>query len=139
MNPNIEVINNKLWAVDFYHLKYIQELSSFNDDSPDALDKVASLSSDGVIVLNKNHEIYPTLKLIFPKIMKMTDSELFGSANYMKDINRDGYDRVYKFILDAEVKRRVLEKEFKQQSNDKPILKRILKFIGFNSKERGGI
>lgn len=55
----------------------------------------------------------------------------------MKDKNRDGYDRVYKYCLNAELKRRMVKKQFNEQSKDKPIFKRILNFIGYNSKERG--
>lgn len=128
MNPNIEQISPKLWGVNYYHLQYIKELS-YNDPSPDAMEKPASLSIDGVIVLNKSHEIYPTLKKFFPRVMKHTDDELVGQINYMKDKNRDGYDTVFKFCLDAEAKRRMLEKQFKEQAKGEPILKRILKFL----------
>lgn len=134
MNQNIEIINNGLWAVNYNHFKFIKDIS-YHDHSPDALDKPASLSNDGVIILNKGHEMYSTLKKFFPRVMICTDDELLGKINYMKDKNRDGYDRVFKFCLDAEAKRRMIERKFKEESQGKPILKRILNFIGF--KERG--
>lgn len=134
MNPNIEVINKNLWGVNYYHLQYIKELT-YHDTSPDAMEKAASLTSDGIIVLNKSHEIYPTLKQFFPKIMENTDEELLNKIEIMKDKDRDGYDRVYKFCLDAEAKRRMLEKEFQKQNKGKPLIRKILNFLRFNNKK----
>lgn len=135
LNGNVEIINENLWAVNFHHLRYIKDLP-YTCNDPDSLDKVASLTDNGIIVLNKSHEIYPTLKQLFPRLMQNTDEELLMKINYMKDKNRDGYDRVYKYCLNAELKRRMVKKQFNEQSKDKPIFKRILNFIGFNSKER---
>lgn len=136
MNPNIEVINKNLWGVNYYHLQFIKELT-YHDTSPDAMEKAASLTSDGVIVLNKSHELYDTFKKLFQRVMERTDEQLLGQIEYMKDKNRDGYDRVYKFILDAEAKRRMVERQYKEQAKGKPVIKRILNYFGFDSKERG--
>lgn len=129
MNQNIEVINPHLWAVNYNHLRFIKEFANLNY-SPDALNEPAFLSQDGIIVLNKSHEIYPTLKQFLPKIMKNTDEELQNKIKIMKDKDRDGYDKVYKFCLNAEAKRRMLEKEFRKQNKGKPLIKKILNFIG---------
>ncbi|WP_096230491.1 hypothetical protein [Thermoanaerobacterium sp. RBIITD] len=137
MNKNIEIINENLWAVNFHHLRYIKDLP-YTCNDPDSLDKVASLTDNGIIVLNKSHEIYPTLKQLFPRLMQNTDKELLMKIDYMQDKNRDGYDRVYKYCLNAVLKRRMVKKQFNEQSKEKPIFKQILNFIGFNSKERGG-
>jgi hypothetical protein len=134
MNKNIEVINPYLWGVNYHHLKFIKELT-YQDNSPGALEKPASLTNDGIIVLNKSHEMYPTLKQFFPKIMESTDEELLYKIKYMKDKDRDGYDRVYKYCLDAEAKRRFLEKEFQKQNKGKPLIRKILNFLRLNNKK----
>lgn len=134
-NPNIEVINDHLWAVNFYYVRYIDDLTYHCDDH-DALDKPASITNDGVIILNKSHEIYPILKNLISRIMESTDYELMGKLDYMKDKDRDGYDRFYKLVLETEVKRRSVEKQHKGQLKGKSPLKRLLNFIGLNSKER---
>jgi hypothetical protein len=135
LNQNIEIINPHLWAVNYHHLQYINDLT-YHDKSNDALYKPLSISNDGVIVLNKSHEIYSTLKQMFLREMEKTDEELLYLINYMKEKDRDGYDRVFKHILDAEAKRRVVERQFNEQSKGKPIIERMLNLIGFNSKER---
>jgi len=133
MNKNIEVINSHLWAVNYYNLQYIKDITYY-DNSPDALNKIASLTSDGIIVLNKDHELWFALKQILLRLMQDDDEGLIAKINYMQDKNSDGYDRFYKFSLNAELKRREIEKEFKQ-SNKKSKIKVILDSIGFSSKE----
>lgn len=135
MNQNIEVINPHLWAVNYHHLQYIKDIDYLCGD-PDAMDKEVSIKNDGVIVLNKIHEMYPTLKQFMPKIMANTDAELLRKSHYMKDKDRDDYDRVYKFCLDAEAKRRLVKKQYNEQPKEIPIIKKIVNLIGFNSKER---
>ena len=135
MNKNIEVINPYLWGVNYHYLKFMKEFANHNISFEALNDEPAFLSHDGIIVLNKSHEIYPTLKQFFPKIMENTDEELLNKIEIMKDKDRDGYDRVYKFCLDAEAKRRMLEKEFQKQNKGKPLIRKILNFLRFNNKK----
>lgn len=125
MNQNIEVINPGLWAVNFQYLPYIADIKYHSSD-PDALEKPASIKDDGCIVLNKSHELYPTLKLFMPNIMANTDDELSTKVSSMKNMNRDGYDQVYRYCLELEQKRRLT----KRQSKERPIIKKIVNFIG---------
>lgn len=134
MNQNIERINPNLWAVNYHHLEFMKDIT-YQDTSPDAMDKPASLSNDGILVLNKGHELYPTLKLFIPKLMESNDVELLNKIRFMKDKDRDGYDRVYKFCLEAEARRRLIEKEFQEQNKEKPVIKRMLNFLGFSNKK----
>lgn len=129
MNQNIEVINPGLWAVNYHYLRYIRDIDYLCFD-PDAMDKAAAVSNEGIIILNKNHELYRTLKQFTQKIMENTDDELAMKISSMKDKNRDGYDRLYKFCLELEARRRMVKKQYDQQVKEVPIIKKIVSFIG---------
>ena len=126
MNKNIEVINENLWGVNFQHLHLIQEL-----EYSGSVDEAASITNDGIIVVNAGHESYITLKYFFLRMMKKTDQELIQHEQYMKDKDRDGYDRIFKYCVDAEIKRRQVAKGSKKRSRDQPLIKRILNLIKF--------
>lgn len=126
MNKNIEVINENLWGVNFHHLHMIQDL-----EYSGSVDEAASLTNDGIIVLNAGHELYQTFKLCFQRMMAKTDKDLDEYKQYMKDKNRDGYDIAFKYCVDAEIKRRQIAKKSKKRSRDQPLIKRILNLIKF--------
>lgn len=130
MNPNIEVINENLWAVNFYHLQYIPELDY--EGSLDDLDsKIASYTNDGKTVLNKHHEIYPTLKWLVPRLMENNDRELEKKISEMKSKTRDSYEKLYLFALELETNRRTISKEY-VKGQMKPF--NINKFSNFERK-----
>jgi len=119
MNQNIQVINENLWAVNFYYLQYIPELD-YKGTKEDLDLKVTSYTNDGKIVLNKNHEIYPTLKNFIPRLMKNTDAELEKKISEMKNKTIDSYEEFYMFALELEINRRSIAKEY-VKGNKKPL------------------
>ncbi len=125
MNRNIEVINNNLLAVRFSYLPQIPDLK-YSGDIYNVDVKLASFTEDGKIVLNKQHELYPTLKAMFQRIMIHTDQELEAKINAMRNKTLDQYEKVYTFILVTEKERRNIQKQYQEKYNR---LKRFLKFI----------
>ena len=106
MNKNIEVINNNLWAVRFSYVPQITELEytrELND-----LEAAAAYTDDGKLILNKQHEIYSTLKAMVLQIMPNSDQELAAKVNVMQSKDHDSYDRFYIFVLETEIKRRTI-------------------------------
>lgn len=66
MNPNIEVITPVLWGVNSFYVKagWTKELLPI-PQPPDQLltgSKDVSLTDNGIMVLHKESELYPTLK-----------------------------------------------------------------------------
>ncbi len=118
MNHNIEVINENLWAVNYLHLQYIPELGYIGD--PDEVDtKIACYTLDGKTVLNKYHELYPTLKNFIPMMMKKPDIDLVNTIGHLKSKVRDPYEEVYLFSLELEKNRRSISEEY-VKGNKKP-------------------
>lgn len=128
MNRNIEVINNNLLAVRFSYLPQIPDLK-YSGDTHDVDVKLASFTEDGKIILNKQHELYPTLKAMFQRIMVNTDQELEEKINAMRNKTTDQYEKVYTFILDAEKERRSIFKQCKDKSKKCNRLRKFFKFI----------
>lgn len=114
MNPNIEVITPKLWAVNSEYIKagWIQELTPvLNTES--RKNKYASLTNDGIMILKKESEIYPLLKLLVPKIILHTNKELQSCLQTMKSKDNLGnYEKIYMDVLEWESKRRRIRYEY---------------------------
>lgn len=74
MNPNISVINENLWAVDFEYIKqgWVKDLSIINPKASDC----ACLTNDGKIVLNKNHQYYNDVYKLLNIIMKFRNEQI---------------------------------------------------------------
>jgi hypothetical protein len=130
MNPNIEVITPELWAVHSGYIKagWIQELTPV--PGVESINADASLTNDGIMILKKESELYPTLKQFVPKIMKHTDAELEHCITTMKGkVNPDAYEKLYLNVLQWEIKRRCVRAEY-LNSLPKPTFKdRIKKFL----------
>lgn len=85
MNPNIQVITENLWAVNFQYVKmeYIQELNFTHVENGE--NKIACIKEDGIIVLNKEfsnvlHSFIPFLK----EVMTLKDKDLHTKQGFCK-------------------------------------------------------
>ena len=111
MNPNIEVITPVLWGVNSFYVKagWTKELLPI-PQPPDQLltgSKDVSLTDNGIMVLHKESELYPTLKKFVPRIMEHSDEELVTSLQKISSkSNLDNYEKLYKSVLEWEIKRR---------------------------------
>ncbi|MBO4998180.1 MAG: hypothetical protein J6D02_09305 [Lachnospira sp.] len=120
MNANIEIINENLWGVDRDYVKagYINELffmSEADDSNPHA-----SLTADGIMILNKKSELYEVLKKFIPRMMAYSDAdleEIRRVTNYKKEM--DSYERLYLDIIEWEQKRRRVKKEYSKYNRKK--------------------
>lgn len=111
MNPNIEVITPVLWGVNSFYVKagWIKELTP-TPQPPDKLlsgNKYACLTDNGIMILYKESELYPTLKQFVPRIMQHTDEELRAAFQSVCSKNSlDNYEIFYRDVLEWEIKRR---------------------------------
>lgn len=130
MNKNIEVINENLWAVNQQYVKqgYIKELTTLPGAAPETQD--ASLTDDGIIVLNKCSPVYGVLKKFVPRIMAYSDEQLNSAREKMQKVSEpDAYEKMYLSVLEWEIKRRCVKAEY-LSSQPKPTFKdKIVKWM----------
>lgn len=107
MNKNIEVINEKLWAVNFSLIQYIKEISYTPDPYYEAYKEFGRMLDDkAVVLLNKDHAGYQLTKQFLLKAMRYSNSklkrkikqlsgikyktpiELLSNATYMVELER---------------------------------------------------
>ena len=75
MNPNIKVINNDLWAVNFNYveMEYIKELTFTKTNADDFM----AITGDGKILLNKAYDLERSIS-IMTAVMSLPD-DLLGT------------------------------------------------------------
>jgi len=133
MNPNIQVINKDLLAVNFGHIqmKWIDELSFLNESG--SANKYAALSENGKLIVNTATELHSAITEMMNRIMQRSDSQLFNQLVVVKkkvDIPHDDrYEEFLLCMLQWEIKRRSVRQQYVKQH-------RVLAFIE-NLKERG--
>ena len=77
MNKNIEVINCKLWAVNFSLIPYIEEVSYTPDPNYKPYTEIGRmLDNQGVILLNKDHAGYQLSKKFLLEAMGYSNIRL---------------------------------------------------------------
>lgn len=114
MNPNIEVITPVLWAVNSQWIKagWISELSPVLDQR-ETVNKYASLTDDGIMILKKESEFYPILKLLVPKIMQYSDEKLLSISQAIRFRETlDGYEKLYLNVMEWEAERRRIRADY---------------------------
>lgn len=129
MNPNIEVITPELWAVNSGYIKagWIQELTPV--PGLESVNKYASLTNDGIMILKKESEFYPVLKQLVPKIMRHTDEELQLCHRLNHKMVLDDYEKLYLNVMEWEIERRRVRADYLNRF-PRPTLKcRIKKFL----------
>ena len=120
MNRNIEVINENLYAVNMQYVKagYIAEMKII----PNTKGGQINLSNTGKIILDKGAVEYPALKKLFLTCMKKTNEELIKIMNTPSE---DSVDDLCKNIIGWELKRRIIEIEYKTSQPETPLIKKI--------------
>ena len=115
MNKNIEVINPDLYAVRFSLIPLMSDIDYKPDNEVPAYEEPLRVSNDGVIVLNKDNQLFEILKSQFPKTMKKKDKQLKKELNYLKSAkNKTDYHWIYLGIVEAEMQRRLKRKGLKR-------------------------
>lgn len=126
MNANIDIIQEDLVAVNFNYIDigYIRDFSILPGASINGKD--ASLSEDGVIILNKNSPVYEVLLKIMPRVMSKSDELLKISIQEFDNKSElDDYERFYRCILGWEIKRRSVKVDYLKRPNQDTLLHRI--------------
>ena len=83
MNKNIEVINENLWAVNFYYVKMncIKELKLLDEN----VDDIVKISIDGKMLLNRMYiKRMSSMIPVIVAIMKLEDKELHTKQGFCK-------------------------------------------------------
>ena len=130
MNANIKIIQEDLIAVNFNHVDfgYIKDIQV--QPGVDIKGKDATLSYDGILLLNKVSPVYDVLLKMMPRVMKKSD-ELIRDAK--KELDKKGcldeYEVFYSSILGWEIKRRSVKAEYLQQSTKETFKDRIIKMF----------
>lgn len=110
MNPHIEVLTKKLYAVKFSYLPWISDIDIAIDPSIPVTEEPGRITSDGIMVLNKDHPGYLVLKNGFLVLQK---KKLKGLKQMMqqteKVINKTPKQNLYHFMLQVELERRAKE------------------------------
>ncbi len=108
MNRNIEVIvPGKLAAVKFSYIPFIQEIEYTPDAEVPAYSESCRITSDGVLLLNKDVSGYEVLKEIFVGVVSSSRKQLRNQhIKIMRQSHRSSYDALYILCLEAEMERR---------------------------------
>lgn len=151
MNKNIEVISEKVWAVNFNFVKvgYIKELTFKNQESTDCL---AVLTNDGTYILNKavsysvyvpfiqavmslniaelnsKHGFCKVIRTIVPSIKNMTDEQIIKFI--WSDNSITGNWTIYQNLCKWESERRTVEKQYIKKHWFLIGMKKLLKRLG---------
>lgn len=94
-------------AVRFCFIRYIEEIKVSLDAEEPVEEKHVIMSKDGVLVLNKDSKIYPTLRRVLPKLMKKPHRSLVKELERCKrqqKMQLDDY--VYHAAVVIEIHRR---------------------------------
>lgn len=129
MNPNIEVITPELWAVNSGYIKagWIQELTPV--PGLESVNKYASLTNDGIMILKKESEFYPILKQLVPKIMLHTDEELQLCHKLNQKAVFDDYEKLYLNVMEWEIERRRVRADYLYRFPRPTLKSRIKKLL----------
>ena len=129
MNPNIEVITPELWAVNSGYIKagWIRELSPV--PGLESVNKYASLTNDGIMILKKESEFYPILKQLVPNIMLHTDEELQLCHKLNHKAVLDDYEKLYLNVMEWEIERRRVRADYLNRFPRPTLKNRIRKLL----------
>lgn len=133
MNPNVEVVNENLWVVNFEHVRmnWVDGLNYL--DERDDCNNYAALTQDGKLVVNKATEHCNNIKLMMNRLMQRSDGELadmlINLQRMVKLPHQDKYEEFLLCMVQWEIKRRSVQNEY--------IKKHRLLFVIKNIKERG--
>lgn len=129
MNPNIEVVNENLWVVNFGHVRmnWIEGLKYL--DEKDGSNKYVTMTEDGRLYINKATDDCSDLVGIMSTFMKYSDDDLNSLlAKAKKQIASPNKDKVaeltYRFVK-WELTRRSVQKEYIKKHKMLPTIKNI--------------
>lgn len=128
MNPNIEVISTELWGVSRSYVVagWIEELPP----SPKGYSNpYASLTNDGILILNKDSEFYSILKKFVPRIMQHTDSELNKIQKALEKTSKNNYEQLYFDVIKWELERRRAYAEYRKTKIDLSVFRKLVEFF----------
>lgn len=107
MNGNIEVINKNLWAVKFSLIPFIQEIHYEPADKSKPYSELALYTDDGVVILNKEHQVYMMSRPILDKAMRMPFFKVQKCLKKLEKIqNRNPMENMMCAIYRFEITRR---------------------------------
>ena len=110
-NPNIEIINENLWAVRYALIPLIPQINYKPDPNVPLEHLPSQISPNGVLLLNKDFKWYEILRKNSVIAMKLTTGQI------KKEISNKGRvpaktpaAAIYQYCLTAELERRKVKK-----------------------------
>ncbi len=83
-NPHIEIISKDLWAVRFSLIPMIPQINVTANYTNDLSKERFVLLESGLILLNKDANLYPVLKAAFIAVMKLNLRQIDKELNLYK-------------------------------------------------------
>ena len=129
MNPNIQMVNENLWVVNFNYvrMKWIEGLS-FLDGSDDS-NKYAALTEDGRLYVNKASDYCSDIVGLMSTFMKQSDdalnSLLVNAKKQMASPDKGRIAELTHCFVKWELTRRSVQKEYIKKHRMLPIIKNI--------------
>ena len=122
LNYNIEIlVPNKVAAVRFSYIPFIQEISYAPDPGigPAAYAEPLRITSDGLFLLNKDHDGYEIIKGIVLSLINLPRAILKQRrTSLLANKHRRPYDNLCISCISGEIVRRAVKKEAKQHGNN---------------------
>lgn len=107
INPHIEVINQNLWAVRFCFLQYIKDIEYEPDPTIPTDEEPLRISKEGIMVLNKDHKVYPFIRKFLPELMSKSTKQLIKELDKCALIeNKQLEEHLYRLTILLEIQRR---------------------------------
>lgn len=118
-----------MWAVNSEYIKagWIRELSPVS--GLESINEYASLTNDGIMILKKESELYPALKLFVPKIMQRTDKELQLCTIVKEKTVLNNYEKLYLNVIEWEIERRRVRADYMNHLTRSTLKDRIRVFF----------
>lgn len=116
MNKNIEIlIPNRVAAVRFSYIPFMQEIEYTPDDTVPAYTEPLRITDDGrMFLLNKDHPAYSSVKDIIMRVSKMPKRALkLYRKSLMRKPQQSTHEILCTLCVDAEFERRAKEKAVK--------------------------
>ena len=129
MNPNVEVVNENLWVVNFEHVRmnWVDGLNYL--DERDDCNNYAALTQDGKLVVNKATEHCNNIKLMINRLMQRSDGELADLLITMQQKvmipHKDKYEEFLLCMVQWEIKRRSVQNEYIKKHRLLFVIKKI--------------
>ena len=106
-NPNIEIINKKLWAVRFSLIPLIPQITFTINPAKDLERIPGELCQNGLMLLNKDYKYYDLVKRDSISVMRLREKQIRRELHTLSKSGLGNMSQaIWNYCLLAEVERR---------------------------------